>query len=41
MRKGQKLGEVVVRRGDETVATVDVISPKEVAATSWWRSWFE
>lgn len=41
LHKGQKLGEVVVRRGDEQIAAVDVVSPKDVAATSWWRSWWE
>jgi D-alanyl-D-alanine carboxypeptidase (penicillin-binding protein 5/6) len=41
IQKGQKLGEVVVSRGDEQVAVVDLVSPRDVAATSWWASLLE
>lgn len=41
IQKGQKLGEVVVSRDDQQVAVVDLLSPKEVAATSWWGSWLQ
>jgi D-alanyl-D-alanine carboxypeptidase (penicillin-binding protein 5/6) len=41
LRKGQKLGQVVVTRGTEEIAAVDVVSPRDVAATSWWQSLLE
>jgi D-alanyl-D-alanine carboxypeptidase (penicillin-binding protein 5/6) len=36
LQKGQKLGQVVVTRGDVPIAAVDVVSPRDFAATSWW-----
>jgi serine-type D-Ala-D-Ala carboxypeptidase (penicillin-binding protein 5/6) len=38
LKKGQKLGEVVVTRGTEAIAAVDVVSPRDVESTSWWQS---
>jgi serine-type D-Ala-D-Ala carboxypeptidase (penicillin-binding protein 5/6) len=41
IQKGQKLGEVVVSRDDAQIAVVELVSPRDVAATSWWGSWWE
>jgi D-alanyl-D-alanine carboxypeptidase len=41
LQKGQKLGQVVVVRGDDQIAAVDVVSPRDIAATSWWQSFLE
>jgi D-alanyl-D-alanine carboxypeptidase (penicillin-binding protein 5/6) len=41
LAKGQKLGEIVVARGDEVVESVDLLSPRDVGATSWWSGWFD
>ena len=38
LQKGQKLGEVVVTRGDAEIVAVDVVSPRDFAAISWWQS---
>jgi D-alanyl-D-alanine carboxypeptidase (penicillin-binding protein 5/6) len=41
LRKGQKLGQVIVSRASEEIASVDLVAPHDVAATSWWRTLLE
>jgi len=38
VRRGQPLGEIVVRRGDETLGRVTVVADRDVPATGW-LSW--
>ena len=40
VKKGQVIGEVVVTRGTESLARVDVVAAAEVESTSWWSGWF-
>jgi len=40
IKKGQVVGEVVVRRGDQQLGRVEVVAAQDVASTSWWRGWF-
>lgn len=40
IKKGQVLGTVVARRGDQQLGTVNVIAPQDVESTSWLRGWF-
>ena len=40
IRKGQIVGAVIARRGDQQLGKVNVISPQDVESTSWWRGWF-
>jgi len=38
--KGQVIGEVVVRRGEQQLGRVEVVAPQNIAGTSWWSGWF-
>ncbi len=38
--KGQVVGEVVVRRGEQQLGRVEVIAPQDIASTAWWSGWF-
>ena len=40
IEKGQALGEIVVRKGDEELRRVPVVAPSAVAATPWYSGWF-
>jgi D-alanyl-D-alanine carboxypeptidase (penicillin-binding protein 5/6) len=40
LKKGQVVGTVVARRGDQQLGTVNVIAPQDVESTSWLRGWF-
>ncbi len=40
IRKGQVLGAVVARRGEQQLGRVNVVAPQDVESTSWWRGWF-
>jgi serine-type D-Ala-D-Ala carboxypeptidase (penicillin-binding protein 5/6) len=40
IKKGQVVGAVVARRGDQQLGRVNVVAPQDVESTSWWRGWF-
>lgn len=40
IKKGQVIGAVVARRGDQQLGKVNVVAPQDVESTSWWRGWF-
>jgi D-alanyl-D-alanine carboxypeptidase (penicillin-binding protein 5/6) len=40
IKKGQVVGALVARRGDQQLGRVDVVAPQDVESTSWWRGWF-
>jgi D-alanyl-D-alanine carboxypeptidase (penicillin-binding protein 5/6) len=40
IKKGQQVGEVVARRGDQELGRVGVIAPADIESTSWWGGWF-
>lgn len=40
IRRGERVGEVVVRRGEETLGRVDLVSPRSVPARPWWETLF-
>jgi D-alanyl-D-alanine carboxypeptidase (penicillin-binding protein 5/6) len=40
IEKGQKVGEIVARQGDQELARIPVIAPRAIEATSFWSRWF-
>ncbi len=40
IKKGQIVGAVIARRGDQQLGRVNVVAPQDVESTSWWRGWF-
>lgn len=40
IKKGQIVGAVIARRGEQQLGRVNVIAPQDVESTSWWRGWF-
>jgi D-alanyl-D-alanine carboxypeptidase (penicillin-binding protein 5/6) len=40
IKKGQIVGAVIARRGDQQLGRVNVVAPADVESTSWWRGWF-
>ena len=40
IKKGQIVGEVIARRGDEQLGRVSVVAAQDVESTSWWSRWF-
>ena len=38
--KGQVIGAVVVRRGEQQLGRVEVVAPQDIVSTSWWSGWF-
>ncbi len=39
IKKGQVVGAVVARRGDQQLGRVNVVASRDVESTSWWRGW--
>ncbi len=39
IKKGQVVGALIARRGDEQLGKVNVVAPQDVESTSWWRGW--
>jgi serine-type D-Ala-D-Ala carboxypeptidase (penicillin-binding protein 5/6) len=40
VKKGQQVGEIVTRIGDQELKRIKVVAPRDIAATSWWSKWF-
>jgi D-alanyl-D-alanine carboxypeptidase (penicillin-binding protein 5/6) len=40
VKKGQVVGEVVARRGEEQLGRVAVVAAQDVDSTSWWSRWY-
>ena len=40
VRRGDRVGEIVVRRGTETLGRIDLVAPRDVAARPWWETLF-
>jgi D-alanyl-D-alanine carboxypeptidase (penicillin-binding protein 5/6) len=38
VKKGQRIGTIVVQRGNETLATMDAVAAQDVPKQSWWKS---
>jgi D-alanyl-D-alanine carboxypeptidase (penicillin-binding protein 5/6) len=41
IHEGQKVGEVVVKRGDQELGRVEVIAPLAIEHVAWWSSWWK
>lgn len=40
IKKGQIVGALVARRGDQQLGRVNAVAPQDIESTSWWRGWF-
>ena len=40
IKKGQVVGAVIARRGDQQLGKVNVVAPQDVESTSWLHGWF-
>lgn len=40
IKKGQIVGTLIAKRGDQQLGRVNVVAPQDVESTSWWRGWF-
>jgi D-alanyl-D-alanine carboxypeptidase (penicillin-binding protein 5/6) len=40
VKRGQRIGMIVVQRGNETLAKVPAVAAADVAKQSWWKSFW-
>jgi D-alanyl-D-alanine carboxypeptidase (penicillin-binding protein 5/6) len=40
VKRGQRIGTIVVQRGNETLATMPAVAAQDVAKQSWWKSFW-
>ncbi|HZR84899.1 MAG TPA: D-alanyl-D-alanine carboxypeptidase family protein [Candidatus Binatia bacterium] len=40
VKKGQVVGEIVAKQGDQELKRIPVVAPRDIAGTSFWSRWF-